>query len=424
VTAPELRFSTAAPLTTTRTTHETHQAAARSRSREVHHSVGQGSQLFLFARTWTERQGGRRTPAVSARHHPAKGLTLRDLAGRLLLDVERETRARREGDPWAGCNVAVDPGAYRLRVETPKWGPLEQIVVATAGWQTQVFLLQDDYGEGSTPAFRPDLARASILLARLGQGFEPNRDILRLAELARQGLANGRVVVSPADLNRMLRARSKSPMLGIYGAHALLGASKPDRTKLRTVVHGLRDLVGRHPDVDALWLRLYGRLAGEEGAFSVPPMLLSSWSIVVSKAMKRPQLVPAGSLASRMSPHLWGSGPWLIWLGDRVEAATPTEPSQSMAETAAKLAEVSEQLAADDWKPAARADLSDLESAVLSHVARVRQPDRQPPEAAAAGWPPGTATVERLATALNLPPSALQATVQQISQKLSRSRQR
>src|SRR6266508_3779842 len=48
VTGPTLRFSSAAPLETTRTTHEYHEDAARALSREVHRTLGEGSQLFLF----------------------------------------------------------------------------------------------------------------------------------------------------------------------------------------------------------------------------------------------------------------------------------------------------------------------------------------------------------------------------------------
>src|SRR2546425_4937372 len=142
-------------------------------------------------------------------------------------------------DNWSGCNIQLDPGAYRLRVQAGSVGRLEQIVVTSLSWQTQVFLLRREYGGDSPPVRRADLGNASVLMLRIGQGFHSKEAHLRQTELARHGLAHGRVVMQPDELNKMLWMKSDNPMLGIYGAHLLLLSQEPDRNLLRTVTANL-----------------------------------------------------------------------------------------------------------------------------------------------------------------------------------------
>ena len=445
--APELMFSSPAPLATTGKTHEYHAEAARRLSREVHDSLGSGSQLFVFARSWTDQgepQPGRagehqrpmRDPVPRAGHHPATGLTLHDMKGNLLINFELKGLCDiRVEDPWAGWNVTIDPGAYRLRVRTPKWGALEQVVVASPGWQTQVFLLQQNYGDETDSAFRADLASASILLSRMGRGFDPHSSDFRLAELARIGLTNDRAVFAGDYLDQMLWAKFENPMVGIFGAHALLSSSEPDRTLLSRVVENLRGLVGDHPDVNALALYLAKDTSGMHGRFDTPPMLRSSWSIVVDRAIRDPALVPAGSLASLISAHIWAHSAWLIWLADRVERTAPTEALVPLSEGVSRLTEIGRALDVDEQgRPKVIADLSDIEEALLSHVTRrehqatsraersfrtfrlEESPAPGPEEADSEDDPSSTA--QRLAEALGMPPASVQATLGELLRKL------
>jgi hypothetical protein len=316
ITPPALRFSTPAPITDTRTTHEYHELHAHRLSLRSDRTLGLGSQLFVFVRD-LDQQGW---------DDPATALTLHDLTGNLLVDFtmtgEREI-SNPALDHWAGCTIDLNPGSYRLRVQTDSKsvGTLEQIVVTRSGWQTQVFLLRRLYGYESpyeefksSPTSlvrRADLGNASILMSFIGQGFQPERPDFRQAELARQGLANRRVVMGASELNTLLQAKFDNPMLGIYGAHLLL-AQDTDRALLRKVINNLQGLVGDHPDVTALNVWLDEPSDGYP-SYQGPPMLSSSWKILVNASIAHPELIPMSSFTEQIADRIWGTSAWLVW---------------------------------------------------------------------------------------------------------------
>jgi hypothetical protein len=431
--APDVPYFSAAPLSTARTTHETHEGAAQRISKGVTQHLGTGSEIFVFTRAWTESLGDRpRVPPVPKGHHPAQGLSLRHPNGSLAIDIEGQSEVSKahERDPWAGIAVAIAPGAYRLRVETPRWGPLEQTVIASPGWQTQVFLLQDNFpSKDESVAYRPDLAGASVLLARIGRGFDPQKGELRLAELARQSLARGRVVLSGEQLGKLFAHKESSPMLGIYAAHALL--ARGQRHQIAGTVKELEALLGRHPDVQALRLALSSRPAASLH-FSDPPMLAASWSIILNKASKHPQLVPGDTLASRVAPWLWGSGPWLIWQAEPVESTMVTATSASLEAALQNLASLGASKSADLSRFSI--SLNDNDAALLSAVVQGSPPPPPMLEPAMAAAPVQAAVEDELAAeaidgspaspaqlgaSLRLPPSSLHAAVDDLSRKLS-----
>lgn len=436
-----LAFQSSAPLAGTRATHEYHMANAATLSRQVHVPDGPGARLFVFARAWTDPAGPDRSAPLPPGQHPATGLTLHDVNGRLVADLAKAGHADLAvPDPWSGCTIELVPGPYRLRVQVPDIGALEQIVVAPPGWQAQVFLLQGNYGATQSPIYRPDLASASILLSRSSEGFDPGNDSLHLTGLAWTALTRRRVVVARDLLNQLLESKFENPMLGLYAAHALLAAPEPDRQLVQLVVQHLRGILGPHPDVDALALHL-GESVGR--TYEVPPMLRRSWSIVVGHAARRRDLVPPGSLASRAGSAIWGNSAWLIWEGEGVDE--PAEESPSLEEGVLKIESIAARLASPEGEVPANADLDDVEQAMLSYVARRakyggRRTSRPrdlalTPEAApggdvgggALGAPapaPSTAgpseMASQMAEALGLPPSTVQRKMGQLLRKLDR----
>jgi hypothetical protein len=355
VRAPDMEFSSPAPLQGTQTSHEYHQYEASQLSRQVHQRLGGGGQLFIFIRDINP--GGKGSPA--------SGLTLHDIRGRMLADCGKQALGKDLWAPeqakWAGANIELDPGEYRLRLQR-KEGNLEQILTVSNGWQTQIFLVRDwnekhrRRKKKKRPRIQlPDLSKSTVLIAPMGAGFDPNRNErdLALTELARQGLTNGRTVLRANDLRQMLEGKFENPMLGIYGVHLLLRAVSPKHTLFRSseppddqmirqmqillgtpsdgtagpqtlqafmefltiVINNLENLLGDHPDIRALRLAR-DSLAGERSAtapFSVPPMLYRSWMIVVEASATDPALVPSGSLSDRIANRLWGTGPCLTW---------------------------------------------------------------------------------------------------------------
>ncbi len=300
-------FVSSAPLAETYKTHEFHIENARLESRNVHVRAGRGSSIFVFVREWTAKVLPPDAPAGS---NPAKGLSLRDLNGKLIADFLQSSKTGLGADPWAACNVMVDPGVYRLRLERPN-DILEQTVVACPGWQTQYFALLSQDCDSSLPKC-PDLAKSAILMAREGVGFLPDDPGQRLSELGRLGLSNRRLVLSNTQRHELLHGKFQDPMLGIYGAHLLL--LRPDdqlQDSLREIVRNLRALLTTpHPDVESIALKI--KDTPSNYVFSAPPMLSRSWSLILEASLERPGLIPAGSLTAKATNQLLGEEPWLI----------------------------------------------------------------------------------------------------------------
>lgn len=349
-----LHFSSAAPLDDTDKTHELHVQASYEHSRKVHVRAGSGSWIFVCARGWSEKT--QTDSGTQGRPHPARGLKLLSESGEMVADLVEGSAKDLRGKPWAGCNISVEPGVYRLQLEIPSLGrTLEQTVVASPYWQTQIFLLQRDYGQDTPKAarqggsdIRADLSGATVLMSGPGYalgglpplsqlwsspppGFNPGERILRQVELARLALLNQRKIISD-ELRLMLRHKSENPMLGIFGAHLILlerkwakerpnkeksaeersDKEKADEDLLQEIVKNLRRLVGHeHPDVEALALYIK---EPTDYSFKNPPMLQRSWALICEATADNPELVPENSLLCKVAQSWWSNSFWLTWL--------------------------------------------------------------------------------------------------------------
>ncbi len=306
---PPFTFVSPAPLDGTSKTHEFHISAAEQGSRAPDIKKGQGSSVFIFARDWTSQEPPPEDK-LSNYPNPGNGLSLRDMKGNVIADLTTDGKRSDGWEPWVSCNVQLDPGCYKLNLQMPLGGSVEQTIIASRHWQTQVFLLLSYYGT-DPDAKRADMQSGSIQLVPIGAGFEANSRLLRLSELARLGLANERKVLSE-DVREILKNKFENPMLGIFCAHLLLLDETPDLELLRGVMNNLHILLpDGHPDVKALDLYLEH---GSSQTFDVPPMLRRSWTYIVAATAEHPQLVPLDSPAAEAALHQWGSSPWLLWL--------------------------------------------------------------------------------------------------------------
>ena len=314
-----LGFSSPFPLQNTLKTHEYHLANSESHSHVVHAQAGAGAFIYVFARDWTGPGAG---TAPQPRPHPARGLSVARLNGEQIVDLEAASAKDLSGDPWAACNIAIDPGAWILRCRLPDGSVQERTIVASPGWQAQCFLLQ----AGSTEQPWPDLPGASVAYRPAGSGFSPADVQFRLVELARIALAQRRPLVT-GELERVLRAKFENPMLGLLGAHLLLlqqhtrekseraSAHKFDPHLLAEIVGHLRSLlVAPHPDVEALACRAGIGIGGYR--FDSPPMLRDSWSLITAASATEAALIPEDSLTFRIAARVVTAAPWLTWLGD------------------------------------------------------------------------------------------------------------
>jgi hypothetical protein len=328
VEIPKLEYSTPVPLEATRAFDPALARDVRELTGVERHDLAQGSSIFFCARDV-------RDPALL--FHPMQGLSLCNAEGKKLLEL-RDV-AKLKWPAWAARTISVKPGTYRLRLDLPSGAVLEQILVASKGWMTQVFLVCKAYGE-EPESYRADLANASILLT-LDQpnSFNPRDRDARLADLARQGLARGRQVLSDEVLREIIGGKFRDPMLGILGTHLLLlerlSEMKPNEEGDTVPVlrdhldQRIRQLFGRgasferllanlrhlfqepHPDVESLTL-LLGVDGPSAHQFHSPPMLHQSWSLVVEATAKAPNLVPADSISAREATRVLNQNPWLL----------------------------------------------------------------------------------------------------------------
>ncbi len=329
---PDLWIRSPSPLALTSTSHEYHMAAAEQLSRAAPVAVGHGSLLFVFVRDVD--------PGL--RSNPVRALSLCDGEGESILPLAEvcERNPRAEEASWAGCNIALDPGFHRLRLDLHGRPPIELPLHLVGGWQSQLFILRQG-GEARIDGRPvPDLPGATQFMVPAGAGFESQSRVrrwmhpeeagedLRLAELARQALALGDPTISRRDLQAMLWGKWMDPLLGIYGLHLLLMRPEPDLDFAATILDRLGGITGgaRHPDLDALALEI-GRRRGqprELPPFEGPPMLRRGWAALVEESAHQPQLVPPGSLCDRIVYQLWGNGAFLAFA--RPPASTAVLP--------------------------------------------------------------------------------------------------
>ncbi|GAC1345632.1 MAG: hypothetical protein NVSMB27_08060 [Ktedonobacteraceae bacterium] len=426
VPTPNLLFSTSVPLKQTRTTQDYHQDKANNVSKRIHCEIGIGSQLFVFVRDLA-KQGC---------NDCATGLTLHDLTGNLLVDFtqlgERDVHDP-DTDHWVGCTVQLDPGAYRLRVQTPVVDAsgnaeiLEQVVVMSTGWQTQVFLLRRLFGsQDDCQTLRANLNEASMLMVPIGTGFQPERSDFRRAELARQGLIRGRRVLEASELGRMVWRDDKNPMLGIYGAHQLVLSGKlepSDLNLLCTVTITLQGMIGAHPDVLALDAFLDDistnapvyQAPGYRTVYQAPPMLRSSWNILVNASIAHPEIVRAGSLASYVADSIWGDGTWLVWQGSSPDTSNQ-QPVEPLDASTLRLVypQIVTILGAFGEKPiidfVKEHNLSNLERFLLEYIALSQWPlvaDQAPDDEQSQAWVRENLTTAKLVRALHVPSASI-----------------
>ena len=364
-----LEITSPIPVPNTRQSREYHQYALAQQVSQTHAQIGSGSSLFVFVRDWIPDDQRVASPEAQ---HPARGLSLRDQQGNELVDFSAVgTSDLTIDEPWAACGVELNPGAYILSLELSNGSRLEQAVITSAGWQTQIYMLQRLYDEGAESK-RANLPNASILIARQ-QSADIDSEMSRLVEKAKSALLNRRHILSN-ELREMLREKFESPMLGIYGAHLLLMEDELNRDLFSTVIENLRGLLGTHPDVEAL--ALYLDPTGSRDTFEMPPMLSRSWRHVLQASLENGDVVSADAFSTKVAEHVWGSQLWLQWMNDATLSLSDYEQSadsQFIAEQKAALSQASIERQMQPLALPSRGIGSDRELAVDPYEQTVRE---------------------------------------------------
>jgi hypothetical protein len=276
---------------------------------------GSGASLFVFVSA--DQHFGAAPPM-----NPAASLSLWSFSGQLIADLTSAPT----GPGCAGCNFELDPGRYLLRSELDGGRPIEQTIVVARDWQTRIYIRLIESGtlptetslprtDIPTPGWRLDLPQMGIIMVRDNPASgPPSPDDVRWTAAARQALAARRSEAAPNRemMQALLQGKFENPMWGIYAGHLLAMQPNPDRALLREVYTNLSNLVGEHPDVEALLIALR-----DPKAYSLtywdPPMLVASWSLVLRASTTQRDLRPERSYSARIAASLWGSGAWLSW---------------------------------------------------------------------------------------------------------------
>jgi hypothetical protein len=328
---PPLPILSAAPLSTVTEAQSTSGQFLEEVMRRPRIGPSKPASLFVFV--MSDEDSSSQTPPLVK---PGAGLSVHTFSGEKIADLE--TAETLNG--CSACTIPVDPGNYLLRAQMPSGRPIEQTLVAVGGWQTQLYVRMMDMQPGSrtdappnspptslglAPLLRQmDLGRSGVLMIEEPAQQAPNESEIRWTAAARQALAAGRSNAAPdrTMMAALLSGKFKNPMLGIYAGHLLAMRGTSDIDLLREVVDNLFKLIGNHPDVTSLMIPLADPRA-REIVYYEPPMLRSSWSLILGASSSEHDLRAPRSYAARIAGSLWGSGAWLAWrMPAEVESGT------------------------------------------------------------------------------------------------------
>ncbi|MBE2267702.1 MAG: hypothetical protein IAE80_05680 [Anaerolinea sp.] len=281
-------------------------AVAEEQSRENKAQIGEGSFLFLFSHKWNIKPNH----GVVAKTNLLDGVTLHNFDDELLYEFEACNQAQKDTDAWYACNIELNPGVYKLRLKLPSSSFLEQTVVLCRDWQTSVFCGSKEFAD-DVHTLVPDLPNAAIFLHRRNH-LNLNDEQTRFTEEARLSLCYQRQV-SNAGFRDILERFAESPMLTIYGIHLLLLNNYNNKNYPKTLIERLRTLLGYHPDVEALALKLGQE--SEIATFESPTMLRQSWKYLVLETIRARELITRYSVLSVIAEYLLASNLWLTWGG-------------------------------------------------------------------------------------------------------------
>jgi hypothetical protein len=277
------------PIFGTAASHEYHTGSQRAAidAANALDTAADQAVIMVMARAFS----GKDAPVPGTK--PWAGVSIVDVQGKAVIDLDSEGQRDTNRDPSAFCVKAVAPGSYFLRQRLEDGGIIEQSLIVCKSWRHEVYVLRRVLPGQTAFASRP---RVSIMMHGLGEGPGDDEEA-RLIETARVALADERRILNP-DLENMLLQKSRNPMAGIIGGHLLLVERERDPGRdlsvLDTVVRNLQSLVGKaHPDVAALALQCGDARLKRFGSLVAPPMLHNSWKLLADAARKRPELIPA-----------------------------------------------------------------------------------------------------------------------------------
>ena len=317
VSLGSLLFASPVPLQDTSTSHEYHQhALAYSTSASpLDAGLGEGATLLLSVRDPSNacfmQQSA--SPEVQAAYMRSfQRFSLQIPGGEMLIDLSDKAQLKPD-EGYTVLNLKLAPGPYILIHEAEDESRTAMPIVAAPGWQTQVFI-HVDLPRGLEALGHPNLADRAVMMAPVGQPFQPDDRYFRLTEIARFALMEGRPIIKGDALNQLLLEKFSNPIFGLFAAHLLLLKETPDRSLLGIVVDNLAAMLGdQFPDVAALRLKI-DEIDGvspdlHSDSISFAPLLRSSWNFMA----EYPELISKVPLFRQIAGSIIFNGAWLAW---------------------------------------------------------------------------------------------------------------
>jgi len=279
-----LSFDSPAPVRAAKTYSESHADEVRFLSHAIHRKVDGSSLGRLFLVVRTDGSSRQRSPSVDVM--TSGGGVLARLDGDGFSDLE-------EG--LCALSVVLPAGTYMLADNDSGLGRRGQVIFVEHGWQTQVFAPWDARDAG--------LARALVSMVPEDRGFEPESDGYEYVEAALDGLARGRVVLTPGEENALLNAKFDNPMLGLIGAYAYLLRGQVDPRRFGLITRNIARLLPHSPDAQLLVLLATSRDQERNSpfVFNDPPMFALGTEWLIARAAEDQALIPASSWLAQLS---------------------------------------------------------------------------------------------------------------------------
>ncbi|WLQ16118.1 hypothetical protein O5O45_09345 [Hahella aquimaris] len=256
-------------------------------------------------------------------------LQLRDAMGNQLADFRRKEIYLPELGLTA-VNLKLKAGYYLLGYQDEKDETVLTPFYVVTGWRSQAYFHLPDQG-----AFGyQDFSERAMLMTPSGMGL-PHYELrryLRLTEIARYALLQGRQAITREEMNALLQDKFFNPLFGLFAAHLLLLSPSPNQDLLETVIHNTAGMIGvDNPDIQALRLTL-AALKGESPSASLqgvsfPPMLSASWRALLDC----PAMLAGNPVLREVAARQVAQGPWLAWkLEEDVGGRIVTRPGGSV----------------------------------------------------------------------------------------------
>ena len=323
VRLPPVNFPSPVPLQDNTTSHQYYRKAVIVAANNLEPPIvlGAGSSFLLSVRDPSETPFAQRAQTQDAYASSFNGFSLCTTDGDELINYDHAAeRNIRLG--FAIRKAELNPGRYLLRFQRSGLEPVAIPIITVAGWGSQIFINVDE-ASAVDVACRPILREAAVIMVPLSQRFHPDDRSIRLTEVARQALQQGRNILDQESIKDLLDNKLANPILGLLVAHLLLLDPKPNKLQL-DLLHHLVDNLGQligwdFPDVTALGWRLRQIDSEADVAATIqhhvdfPPLLRASWGIISSLAAKDEKIFPAGSVSRKVADRLIDNGIWMAW---------------------------------------------------------------------------------------------------------------